>query len=240
MEHFSDRHRRWVATFLQGKIKELHYHLNSIVTACDKSLLLFSNRNFPIPNDNEQTVVFGFSAFSNVVQTLKDAVNTIVDDKLPWSRIEKIRHGSFMKNVRNAATHDGNPVISAWRDGRYFVPRKIVRLDQKGKIIEIPSPSTDVRTICLEFSIDYCRLLKEMLSTAQEDPNFKRPSMNIDDLEDELNASDFTPQFVKDFFAANKVKISEEIAGADHDPIKLAINSLDKTICFCEGALAAK
>jgi len=235
MEQFSDRHRRWVATFLQGKVKELHYNLNSIVTACDRSMLFFSSRK-PIPADNEQAVVFGFSAFSNVVQTLKDAVHTVVGEKLPWSRIETLRHGAFMKHVRNAATHDGHPVVSAWSDGRYFVPRNIVRLDLNNKIVEIPAPSEDIRTLCLEFSIDYCQLLKEILSNTENNPQFQQPSMSIEDLEDAINRSNFMPEFVKNLFANNREEITKQIASADYNPIKMAIDSLDRTICFCEEA----
>lgn len=236
MNEFSERHRRWVANFAAGKVRELRYHLSVIVAACDQSLQMFSGRQ-QVPRETHQTVVFGFSAFANVVQSLKDVTYTITGERLAWSRIEQIRHGTFLRHARNAATHDGNPVVSAWADGRYFVPARITRLDDGGRVVEVAPPREDIRTVCLEFTRDFCALLREAMSTASSDPHLAGASFIISELDESITQSNLMPEFARQLFVSNRDDIARSLAAAQHDPVAAALNELDEATRFCDAAL---
>ena len=233
MEEFTARHRLFVANFFSDKVKELHFQLAIIVSGCDKSLSLFANGS-DVPNTTNQAVIYGFSAFSNVIQTLKDAVKTVTKEQLAWSKIESLRYGSFMRNARNAATHDGNPIISGWADGRYFIPAKIVRIDSFDKIIEIPAPTEDVRAICLDFAIDFCHLLRDTLSAADNVGQLKGSRFNIEEVEAAFANSAIIPAFAQELFAQQREQIGATIKEANHDPIAEAIRELDEVILYCD------
>ncbi|WP_191625326.1 hypothetical protein [Pseudomonas fluorescens] len=233
MQELSERHRRWVANHFGGKVKELHYHLAAIVAASDHSLQLFASGH-QVPSANSLALVYGFSTYANVIQTLKDATKTVTGEQLPWSTIKLLRHGSFMKDARNAATHDGNPVVSAWVDGRYFVPGKITRLGDNGQVIEIPAPAEDVRTLCLEFAEDFCRLLLETLLGMENVAHLEGASFSMAELEEAITESKVMPEFAKELFASNRQEIAASLRDAKHDPVAQAIGHLDEVIRYCE------
>lgn len=232
MLEIKKRHRRWVANHFGHKVAELHYHLIAIVGACDESLRLFANGQ-PVPKGNSEAVIYGFSSFSNVIQTLKDAAKTVTGQQVPWSRIEKLRHGAFMRDARNAATHDGNPVVSAWVDGRYFVPMRIVRLDQHDNLVEIPAPRQDIRTLCLEFAADFSNLLRETLHDRGNIADLRGASFSMTELEEATTGSAVIPEFAKQLFAEKRAEIASQLAGVQHDPIAQAITHLDEVIGYC-------
>lgn len=233
MQELAERHRRWVANHFSGKVKELHYHLAAIVAASDQSLRLFASGH-EVPSTNSQAVVYGFSAFANVIQTLKDATKTVTSEQLPWSKIESLRHGAFMRDARNAATHDGNPVVSAWVDGRYFIPAKISRLGDRGQPIEIPAPAEDIRTLCLEFTEDFCQLLRKTLLEAESVAHLKGASFSMAELEEAIAESQVMPEFAKQLFASNRQEIATSLRNVEHDPVTQAICNLDEVISYCE------
>ncbi|SDG97654.1 hypothetical protein SAMN04487926_101482 [Paraburkholderia steynii] len=232
MQAFSERHRRWVANHFGGKIKELHYHLTAIVVACDQSLRL-SSSGLHVPSENSEAVVFGFSAFANTIQTLKDAAKTVTGEQLPWSQIEQLRHGAFMRNARNATTHDGHPVVSAWVDGRYFVPARIVRLGDREQIIEIAAPTEDIRTLCLEFSQDFCQMLREILSRTENVAPLRGIPFDMAELDEAIAESNVMPEFVKQMFAANRQEIAKSLDTIRHDPVAEVIKRLDEVTRYC-------
>lgn len=236
MKDISERHRRWVSHFISGKVKEMRYHLSLIVAACDHSLRLFSGGQ-EVPAENSQAVVFGFSAFANTVQTLKDAAQIVTRERLAWSKLEQMRHGAFLRHARNAATHDGNPVISAWVDGRYFVPARIVRLDVSGRVVEVPAPKEDVRTVCLEFTRDFCGLLRETFTTATGLPALAGASFDMAAFEEAIAESSVVPEFAKQLFAGTRDEIARSLATSKNDPVADAINELDEAVRFCEALL---
>lgn len=235
MPDFSQQHRRWVANFVSGKIEELRFHLECIVNACDETLRLF-NEQKPTPKEIHRTVVYGFSALANGVQTLKDAMQTAIGNELPWSNIKSLRHGAFMYGARNAVTHDGNPVISAWTDGRYFVPAKICRIGDRGKLITIPAPTADVRTLCLEFTEDFARLLRQTLLAAHTEPALEGMPFSIEELDNAFGESSVIPDFARKLFLNNRNEIAAQIQTVEHDPVAQAVQHLDDLVAYCEGA----
>jgi hypothetical protein len=233
MQELSERHRRWVANHFGSKVQELQYHLRAIVAACDQSLALFASGQ-DVPRVNNQAVVYGFSAFANVVQTLKDSVKTVTNEQLPWSKIVQLRHGAFMRDARNSATHDGNPVVSAWVDGRYFVPAKIVRLGDREQVIEIPAPTKDIRAVSLEFSGDFCQLLRETFIGMESVEPLRGALFNMAELEEAFVESNVMPEFAKELFASNRQEIATSLLDVKHDPVAQAIGHLDELIQYCE------
>lgn len=233
MSDFSQQHCRWVANYISGKIQELHFHLTNIVTACDQSLCRFEQQ-MPTPEEIHQSVVYGFSALSNVILTLKDAIQTATGETFPWSRIKQLRHGSFMYEARNAATHDGNPVISGWADGRYFIPATISRIGEGGRLISISAPTADVRTLCLEFTEDYSRLLRQALLAANNQPALQGTPFNIDELDSAFSDSKFIPDFARQLFLNNRDEIAARLPAAKHDPAAQAVKYIDSLIQYCK------
>lgn len=234
MEEFSERHRLYVANFFSGKVKELRFQLATIVAGCDESLGLIGSGS-AVPDTTCQAVIYGFSAFSNTIQILKDAVKTVTKEPLAWSEIERLRHGAFMKNARNAATHDGNPVITGWADGRYFIPAKITRIAYD-QIVEIPAPTEDVRTICLDFTIDFCHLLRDVLSVSENVGQLKGVGLNIEDLEAAFANSTVIPAFAQEIFAQQRGEIEAALKQVKRDPIAKAILELNEVIQYCDSA----
>ncbi len=233
MHEIHKLHRRWVANYFGGKVKELHYHLTAIVDACAESLRLFSDGK-PVSKGNSETVIYGFSSFANVIQTLKDSAEIVTGQKVPWSRIEQLRHGAFMRDARNASTHDGNPVVSAWVDGRYFVPIRILRLDPHGGLIEIPAPRQDVRTLCLEFSADFSNFLRETLRDGLSDTDLHGASFSMAELDEAFAEFVGMPGFAKQLFAERRSEIASQLANTHHDPVAQAIGHLEELIKYCD------
>lgn len=232
MDTIRGMHRRHVANFIDGKLKELQYHLDTIISGCDNSLHLFS-RGLQVPSKTNQAVVFGFSAFANVVQTLKDATKIVTGMQLPWSAIEKLRHGTFMRHARNAATHDGNPVVSAWIDGRYHVPRNIIRVDDRGEECTIVAPTEDIRTLCLEFAEDLCLLVRETLLRTEEVASLNGASVSMAELEEAVTESQVMPEFAKRLFERHQQEIATKLSSIEHNPIDQAIDSIERVIGYC-------
>lgn len=235
MHDLVKQHRRWVANFVSGKVEELRFHLGCVVNACDETLRLFKDQK-PTPNEIHRAVVYGFSALANGVQTLKDAIQTATGNALPWSSIESLRHGVFMYGARNAVTHDGNPVISAWADGRYFVPAEICRIGDRGKLITIPAPTADVRTLCLEFTEDFARLLRQTLLAAHAEPALQGMPFSIEELDNAFGESNVIPDLARELFLNNRDEIAAQIQTVEHDPAAQAVKHLDDLVAYCEGA----
>lgn len=236
MEEFKERHRRMVTNYCGGKIEELQYQLMTIVTACNASLVFFNNRQ-QVTASSRQAVIYGFSSFTNVIQTLKDTIKIMTGEQLPWSEIKQLRHGSFFHDARNAATHDGNPIIDAWVEGRYYIASSIIRLGVNGQVIEIPAPSEDVRTLCLEFTEDLCQLLRQKILDTKESNSLKGSPFNMDELEKALTKVNLVPDFAIKLFIENRDKIAKSISESKHDPVAEAIKHLDALQQYCNEQL---
>ncbi|KMZ13352.1 hypothetical protein BHUM_01321c [Candidatus Burkholderia humilis] len=197
-----DQHRRWVSSFFNSKAKEFDFCLRSVVECCDQSMYRF-HIGQQGDERTESKIVYAFSAFSNTVQTLKDAGSTFLKPKITWSDIEDLRYGAFIRLSRNAATHDGNPVISAWTDGRYFVPNDIQRFGPAGDLITIPAPTVDAAQFCLEFAQDFSTFLGARLSSLGF---VEAPKLDIAEIQEFLR-SPMVPAFARELFRRAKGRI---------------------------------
>jgi hypothetical protein len=230
-----DNHRSAVANYLAGKIREFGYQLRVLVKTADHSAASFLHGN---ENPDGAPLVYAFSALGNAMQSLKDALKTTGAEPLSWGQIAQIPHGEFMAKSRNAMTHDGNPVINAWVDGRYFVANDISRYGPKGEPIEIIRPQGDVRTICLTFANGFCSTLSDRLQPLIGNYQISGANFDVEEIEIAVCGSDLIPPDVKALFTANKEQFRKSIVDApSFDPVVKAIDELKEIRKYCKLAL---
>lgn len=226
-----------ISNFYGSKLDELQFFLEKIVDACDESLRLF-RAGQQHTDKTGRLVTFSFSAYTNTIQTLKDAVGLLHDGVLPWSKIKTLRHGSFMYDVRNAMTHDGNPVISGWTDGRYFVPFRIVRLNREKKVVVIEPPTVDVRQFCLEFTADFSNLLSEALKAIPDDIRHQQAVFDINELDQVFKESSFIPECARQLHVEQREQILEALKNTKAPRIETAVKKADDLAAYCAAKLA--
>lgn len=228
-----EKHRAAVANYMAGKIREFGYQLRLIVEACNRSALEIANgqRHSEL---NDQEVAYGFSAFGNAMQSLKDGLKTVAGTPITWSQMGALAHGSFMYGARNAMTHDGNPVINAWIDGKYFVASNIDRFGIDNEPVEIKRPEVDVRTLCLTFAKEFSSLLAGRLEPLLGQIGIARAGVDPEDIE-AVAGWDRIPAEVRSLLAEKKEEILEVIANAPYsDPIEKAMKELDELQAYCD------
>lgn len=229
------KHQSAVANYIAGKTSEFQYQLNTIVTECDKSCVAFHSHN----EFDGAIVAYGFSAFVNVIQSLKDAITTFSGSPLTWADIGQLPHGTFMYQARNAATHDGNPIVNAWVDGKFYVATNINRLDMRGNPIEIIRPEADIRTISIQFAAGFSTLLRDRLTPLLGQFEIAGSPVNSTELQAIINDSSLIPDDVKQMISANHDDIVKAIENASpFDPVKKAIMQVEHLTAYCDQALA--
>ncbi|MBW9107079.1 hypothetical protein [Paraburkholderia phenoliruptrix] len=233
MSFSPQQHQLWVTNFFSGKIREFFYHLRWVVRCCDESMVDFRAQR-PTAGPSHEEVLYAYSALTNTVMTLKDGGSTFLEPKIDWSDIDQLRHGLFMHECRNAATHDGHPVISGWADGKFFVPSNIKRYDNKSRFVQIAVPSADVRTFCLEFAKDFAELLERRLRPLQGTVGATNALADLD----EILQSNLIPQEVRNSLQENKNALAAQLAQAKTYPIDAAIALLIEIQHYCDAQLA--
>lgn len=229
------KHRSAVANFLAGKLREFGYQLDVIVKACDEAAELYEKSKL---GSDGAVVVYGFSAFTNAMQSLKDAVTTIAPSPVTWAEIGALPHGTFVAKARNAATHDGNPIVNAWVDGRFFVANNIDRLDMRGEPIEIVRPEEDVRTICLRFALGFANLLRDRLTPLVGQFSIAGAPFDGAEFAEIIRGSPLIPEAVKRMVADKLGEITDAIENAPPiDPVEKAITELGQLASRCSERL---
>lgn len=226
-------HRKWCLNFFKSKVKEFDFYLREVIECCDQSMLRFKTSR-PSTDHDENKIVFAFSAFTNTIQALKDSGSIFLPAKISWGDIAGLRHGEFMGLSRNAATHDGHPIITAWADGHYFVPLDIHRFDSRGDLIKIVAPTEDVSRFCLEFSRDFGDFLANRVHALGP---MESVGFSIDELEHCLQSS-FVPDFARQLFRDRRSEIEKAIAEVKFDPVEGCLSMLRQVIEFCDERLA--
>lgn len=224
------KHLGAIANYVTGKVNEYRYQLRELVEECDATYEQFRTQG---SGRHGTKVVYSFSALGNAMQSLKDAVNSLGDNRLTWAEIGKNPHGDFMYKSRNAATHDGNPIVDAWVDGQFYVANDISRFDMRGKPIKIVRPVEDIRTVCLQFSEAYSAQLRSSLSNMLGKYTLKS-IVDFEDAEKFVMKSEVVPPFIKDMFLSKRNEIIDSLQNApDFDPIQKAIDSLHSLEEYC-------
>lgn len=225
-----DQHLRWVANFFSSKVAEHHHYLEEIVSQCDLSLA-HAMAGTQQPENLYKIVVYRFSAYLNTVMTLRDAGSEFLVEVIETADLTGLRHGAFIFDARNAATHDGNPIISAWADGKFFVPEDIVRPSQnKNKTISLVRPSIDLRTFCLEYSADLAAMFIRKLKGGTNVAELDR-ALYVEENVRQFMRSDFVPHEARKIFAENLDQFREALLRAPRiHPLQMAAERLQRLI----------
>lgn len=237
MSKLPPNHLARIANFYSPKLKEFSHFLHLIVENCDESL----RRANTFEANSDPTggpLTYSFSAFTNTVQTLKDITGKLWPGIMPWSKIKLLRHGNFLYLARNAMTHDGNPVVSLWVDGHYFVPSKIVREDQNGNVVEIVPPVEDVKKFCLEFSCDFMRLIVTTLEQVAEDDRLSMSVFDIDELDQIQHTNKLIPEFAIALFKEQRSQIEQSMRNMVVPRVANALTLAHEIAVYCDEQLA--
>jgi hypothetical protein len=210
-------HKMVVGSFIKNKLEEYEYFLKKIVEIC-----VHVNANFVASvspaNSHDEDINFTFNAFVNTFQSLKDSLETATGRKIPWSFFSKVRHSKFMKECRNAITHDGMQIINAYTDGRYFIANDIERIDQSGKLIAVVAPKHDILTLCLGFSIDLMLEVEKIADQYGHRIPVQSDVEKITHIEKYMNNS-FVPEFARALFQQNRDVIERQLSAHRFDPV---------------------
>lgn len=232
MEFTPQQHKLWVANFFKGKVNEFLFDLKRIVRCCDQALSdALAGR--PTDEDCHAEVLYALSGFSNALMTLKDAASTIIGTKIGSQDIDPLRHGLFMRTCRNAATHDGHPILSLWTEGRFFVPNDILRFDGNGNVVQIQAPTVDARTFSLEFAHDFSALLSSKLHPLA---GIEGAPLDAKDVEKAFERPDI-PEFARELFQQSQPAIEQFLNTVKFYPVQQALYELDAVKVYCASQL---
>ena len=136
-------------------------------------------------------------------------------------------------NSRNAITHDGNSIINGCLNGLYFVGSNIIRrLDNNKELIEIKAPITDIRTLCLEFALDYCMCIHQLFAEAVKN-GYKDRKGDISELKQAINESNITPPYIRsiEFDWEEMAKI---VNNTEPKTVENIMHNLSEVIDYCK------
>lgn len=217
MDEQKIHHKMIVGSFIKNKLQEYEYFLRKIVGICK-----LVNANFLVGinpvNTSDEDINFTFNAFVNTFQSLKDSFQTATSQKIAWSRFSNVRHSIFIKECRNAITHDGMQIINAYTDGKYYIASDIERIDNQGNFIALDAPKQDILTLCLEFSAD---LMLEIEKIADEYGQSIPTQSNVDKIKyiEKYMSNAFIPEFARKLLQQNRDTIEQQLAAHQFDPI---------------------
>ncbi|MCQ8118976.1 hypothetical protein [Methylomonas rosea] len=223
------------AHFLKHKIGEYRFRLSEVLEVSDRSLNTF-NSKLPQNNSDGRLLTYAFSAMTSQVQTIKDIVPVLLDREVPWSEYKNVRHMDFVAGARNAITHDGNPIIDLWVDGKYYVASPFLRIGARGETITVVPPTEDLATVSLEFTHDFSAKLLELVEGTANDPSILKPIYGREYFEEAMRHPAI-PEFARDLYAE-----SDKTEHDKNDPSRLEIllSDLNGLISYSLGGLAGK
>ncbi|NYF20264.1 hypothetical protein HDC36_001725 [Xanthomonas sp. JAI131] len=216
------------AYFLLHKTREIRFRLSELLNVCETSRWRFAKNEPPIEGGG-QLVNFHFSALSSIVQTIKDLIPVISEKTVTWTDLSNIRHMQFMHSARNAITHDGNPVVNMWADGRYYIAIDFLRLDRNQNPVSVKAPLEDIETLSIQFTMDLCSYLKEMISPLLESPALTGPLYGAEFFDNAIKHP-AVPEFVRRLYAETD---RPSIDLMDGNPVTEVLTELNSLVTFC-------
>lgn len=216
------------ACFLLNKVRETRYRLSELLNVCQSSRRRFVARE-PRAEGSGQTVNFHFSAFASIVQTIKDILPVVSDRKVAWSELSDVRHVQFMHAIRNAITHDGNPVINLWIDGRYYVACDFIRFTQNQVPVRVLAPKEDIETLVIQFTSDLCSHLKSAVYPLLGSSALTGPMYGAEFFDEAIKHS-AVPDFARRAYSEASGSTSQVDAG---DPLVEVLSELESLAHFC-------
>jgi hypothetical protein len=207
----------------------MRFRLSELGNVCQNSRHRFEAGDPPASGDG-RLVNFHFAAFSSLVQTIKDILPVVSGQELTWSGISDVRHMRFMHAVRNAITHDGNPVVNLWADGRFYIACDFVRLDSRGKPVEFKAPAEDIETLAVQFTDDLCSYLRSVLSPLRGNQALSGPLYGAEFFDNAINHP-AVPVFAKNLYAgADRSAVEQSRA----DPVTELLSELSALASYCD------
>ncbi|MGZ8935687.1 MAG: hypothetical protein ACXW04_12390 [Methylobacter sp.] len=212
-----------VGNSLKDKLGELGFFLQQIVDVTKTIEYKHSKQNYPINFELDKLNYF-FSAYLNVIQSLKDGFQTATGTDFSWSEFSPT-YGGFIFYCRNAATHDGYHLINADNGTKNFIAGPLRRINGHGKVIEFDPPKEDVHSLCCNITEEVLTSLRGLLS--REGANI--PFLEGADLKkfiQESLASDFIHQEIKDAIKSNQHSIEASFKGVKNDVVQKILNAI--------------
>jgi hypothetical protein len=219
------------AHFLAHTVQEIRFRFLEVSDICQESRRRFAAQQ-PQVKGCGKLVNYRFAAFSSLVQTIKDILPVILERSVSWSSLSHIRHLQFIKSIRNAVAHDGNPVINLWVEGRYYVACDFVRLGPNQQPVAVKAPAEDVHTIVSEFTEDLCSYLRDVFSHYVGNQSLIGPLYGQEFFATAINHPAI-PEFAQRLYresdhSALKLDPSE--------PLSEALEELDSLVALCRTA----
>ncbi|GAA4648236.1 hypothetical protein GCM10023116_05030 [Kistimonas scapharcae] len=231
MHNQVDHHKMVVGSFIKNKLEEYRYFLEKLINICLLVENNFQNGINPVNTSNEN-INYTFNSLTNTFQSLKDSLETATGKKIAWSELYEIEHGRFIKESRNAITHDGMQIINAYTDGKYYIANDIERLDAKGNFIKIEAPQTDILKLSLEFTIGFMNKIQSLIIDYGESiPKSSHP-VKMQDIEKYLT-NPVVPKFVRELIKENKDEIEKQLSSVRFDPVQDIMNESSKITDLC-------
>ena len=141
------QHRLLVLNYIDNLFSRHEFFLQKIIECCTKLEKVWNTPD----NDIKNPINHYFDAYLNTYQSIKDSLEIAFDRKIDWSDFEDIPYSKFMKNCRNASTHDGFSIINLAVDGKFYISSDITRVSY-GKLVLIETPTEDISIVCIKFS----------------------------------------------------------------------------------------
>lgn len=218
------QHRLLVLNYIDNLFLRHKFFLQKIIECC---IELKKGWNMP-NNDGENPINHYFDAYLNTYQSLKDSLETIFNRKIDWADFNEIPYSKFIKNCRNASTHDGFSIINLAVDGKFYISHNITRVSH-GKFILIETPVEEISTVCIKFSQGLFLKIKSWFEV--EGSNL--PMDSIEDYLRSFNTENIKieiPEDVKQIINSHKNQIKEIIEENREDLIAQKIKRREKSI----------
>ena len=189
-------------------VRELRFRTNELLMVCTLSRERFIA--FPSESQtNGRLVNFRFAAFSSLLQTFKDVLPVVAGPEFIWPSMAGVRHIAFMQSIRNAITHDGNPVINGWIEGRFYVISDFIRIGQGGRPVSVTAPVQDIGTLALEFTVDFATAIQEHVEPLVGVPSLSEPLYGEEFFGAAINHP-AVPAFAKELVLAADLKTTSQ------------------------------
>jgi hypothetical protein len=212
-----------VGNNLKDKLGELSFFLQQIADVTKIIEHKHLIHNYPINTEIDKLNYF-FSAYLNVLQSLKDGVKTAIDKNFSWSEFSPT-YGKFIFYCRNATTHDGYHLINSGKGTKNYITGPLRRIDGRGKIIKFNPPNQEILTLCCDIAEEVLVSLRSFLNRE----GHKIPCMEETDFKKSVQKSldnNFIPQEIKDIIKANQSEIEASFKGRKVDVVQQTINAI--------------
>lgn len=220
-----------VTLSFEAKLGEMEFFLKMIESEWEATILELTQQGQLKDLNHQEKINYFFSGFSNSFQSIKDVLHSITG-AAPWSAFSSIENFSFIKNSRNAITHDGLQLISTFHGGRYYVEHaggSLKRYDDKNNAVEIPCPADDIVTVCKQFYSNLMKTIKEIIKASPA--AFEVSNQDVSTMATQsINENSAVPDFVKDMLKGNPTLISDVVAQMGQHNSSALIKKIDERI----------